>query len=114
MRLTSPGPTRRWRAAPAPAWGPRRGRGGAPPVPRGAPGPGSLVRRLEARPGRVRDDEVALGVADEVFDDALRLRVGCLAEVGPEAVVGGEGDIARRGHDDVGDDAALEASHPLR
>ena len=36
-----------------------------------------------------------------------------LAEVGPEAVVGGEGDIARCRHDDVGHDATLETAHAV-
>jgi len=50
---------------------------------------------------------------NEVLDDALGLGVGGLAEVGREAVPGGEPDVSGGGHDDVGHDAALEAAHPV-
>jgi len=48
-----------------------------------------------------------------VLHDALRFGVAGLAEVGPEAVVGREGDVAGSGHHDVGHDAALETAHAV-
>jgi len=45
----------------------------------------------------------ALKPIDEVLDDALGLGVRRLAEVGPEAVVGREREVAGSRHDDVGD-----------
>ena len=78
-----------------------------------APGDRRRVGRREVGERRARDQEVGLGVPDEVLDDALRFRVCGLAEVGPEAVVGSEGEVAWRRHDDVGDDTALEAAHPV-
>ena len=85
-----------------------------PAVALGAPGGGGRVRDVEiARPAAGRDEEVGLGIPDEALHDALRLGVGGLAEVGPEAVVGGEGDVARCRDDDVGDDPALETAHPV-
>jgi hypothetical protein len=89
------------------------GLGVDPPVHLGAPSQRGGVRCLEAGEGSQAHEEVGLGVADEVLDDALALGVRGLAEVGSEAVVGGEGDIALGGHDDVGHDAALQATHPV-
>ena len=54
-----------------------------------------------------------LGVADEVLDDALRLRVGRMAEVGTEPVVGGEADVVRCRDHHVGHDPTFEAAHPV-
>ena len=85
----------------------------APAVDLGAPGDRRGVRLLEASPAAGRHDEVGLGVPDEVLDDALGLGIRRLAEVGPEAVSGGEPDVAGGGDDDVGHHAALETPHPV-
>jgi len=85
-----------------------------PPVDLGTPGDRGGVRHREVGERRARDHKVGLGVSHEVLDDALALGIGRLAEVGPEAVVGGEREVPRRRHDDVGDDAALQAAHPVR
>jgi len=50
-----------------------------------------VIERLsDGVPGH---DQVGLGVADQTLQDALRLRVGGLAEVGAESVVRGEAQI---------------------
>ncbi len=63
--------------------------------------------------GEQRDDQVALGVADEVFDDALRFGVGGVAEVGTEPVVGGHPHVVRGRDHHVRHDCAFEAGHPV-
>jgi hypothetical protein len=52
----------------------------------------------------LRDHQIALGIADQVLHDPLRLRIGRVAKVGPEPVVRGEADIVRGRHHEVGDD----------
>ena len=58
--------------------------------------------------GQQRDREVVLGVATQVLHDALRLRVGAVAEVWDESVMGGEPHVIRRRDNDIGDHAAFE------
>ncbi len=85
-----------------------------PGVDLGAPGRCRGVRRRRSSPKGPRPDEqVGLGIAHEVLDDPLRFGVPGLAEVEPEAIVGGEGDIARCRHHDVGHDPALETAHAV-
>ena len=72
-----------------------------------AAGPGVLVE-LEW------DQQVVLGVADQVLHDALGLRVRGMTEVGPEPVVAGEPDVVRCRHHDIGDHVALQTRHPVR
>ena len=79
-----------------------------------APLAGRRVGRGQAGERGLRDDQVPLGIADEVLHDSLRLRVGGLAPVRPEGVVAGEADVARGGHHLVRDHAALQAAHPVR
>jgi len=48
-----------------------------------------------------------------VLHDALRLRIGGLAEVGPEPVVSSEAHVLTRRHDLVRDHPAFQAAHPV-
>ena len=57
--------------------------------------------------------QILLGVAAEVFDHPLGLRVSGLAEIRPEAVVGREADVVRVGHDHVRHRPRSEAAHPV-
>ena len=91
----------------------RRDLGMDPAVHLGAPGDRRLVGQLERAEGCARDHQVALGIADEVLDHALGFGIGRLAEVGPEAIVTGEGDVRGCRHHDVGHHPALEATHPV-
>ena len=79
-----------------------------------APRPARVVRLGLARPHVGGDDQVLLRVAAKGFDHALGLRVGRFAEVRPEPVVRREAHELRRRHDNVGDDAALQAAHAIR
>jgi hypothetical protein len=83
------------------------------PVDLGAPGHGRGVRVSEIGEGPEPDEEIDLGVAHEVLDDALGLGVAGLAEVGSEVIVGGECDVGGRGHVDVGGDATSETGHAV-
>ena len=47
------------------------------------------------------------------FDDALRLRIRGLTEVGPEPMMGGEPHVGAGRHDPVGDHPALQTPHPV-
>ena len=78
-----------------------------------APGQRGRVRDSDVSEGPEAHEQVGLGIAHEVLDEALGLGVSGLAEVGGEAVVGREGDVARGGHDDVGHDTALQAAHAV-
>ena len=54
-----------------------------------------------------------LGVAAQVFDDALRLRIRPFTEIGFEAKVRGELHVLRVRHHHVGDDACLQTRHAI-
>ena len=84
-----------------------------PAVDLGAPGHRGGVRRTEVGEGPEAHEQVTLGIAHELLHDALRLGVGGLAEVGPEAVVGGEDDVVGGRHHDAGHDPALETAHAV-
>jgi hypothetical protein len=60
------------------------------------------------------DQEVVLGVADQVLHDPLGLRIRGMTEVGPEPVVGSEPDVVRGGDHDVRDHPTLQTAHPVR
>jgi hypothetical protein len=79
----------------------------------GAPGGGRDVRIIGSVERPQPDEQVRLGIAHEVLDEALGLGIAGLAEVGAEAIMGGEGDIVGCGHHDAGHDAALEAAHAV-
>ncbi len=86
----------------------------APAVHLLAPGPGALVGRHEVGPDQLGGhDQVGLGVADQVLDYPFRFGVVALTEIRAEPIVQGQADIGRRGHHDVGHDAALQAAHPV-
>ena len=61
----------------------------------------------------LRDQQITLGVTDQVLHDPLRLWVPALAEVRPEPVAGGQPHVVRRRDDHVGDHAALQTRHPV-
>ena len=78
------------------------------------PGRGGRVRGGQVSEGpETHRGKVGLGIAHEVLDEALGLGVTGLTEVGGEAVVGREGDVARGGHDDVGHDTAPKTAHAV-
>ena len=62
---------------------------------------------------RFGQHQIGLRVANQVLDDALRLRVSRMAEVRSEPVVGREPDVVRRRDHHPGNDAALQAAHPI-
>ena len=57
--------------------------------------------------------QVLFGIADQSFHDPLRLRIGRMAEIGPEPVMGREADIVRAGHHHVRHHTALQTPHPV-
>jgi hypothetical protein len=71
------------------------------------------IRRGQITEWRLRHHQVGLGVADEVLHDPFRFRVAGLAEIRPETVMRREPQVLRRGHHDIGDDAAFQAAHPV-
>jgi hypothetical protein len=83
------------------------------PVDLRAPRPGRIVGYGQAGERRLRHQQVPLGVADQVLHDPLGLRVGGLAEVRPEPVVGGQPHVVRRRDDHIRDHAALQTRHPV-
>jgi hypothetical protein len=54
-----------------------------------------------------------LGIAAEVFHDALGLRTIGVAEVRGEPIVTGQPHVVRSGNDHVGDHPAFQAGHPV-
>ena len=79
----------------------------------GAPRRRRSIRCREVPEWCLRDHQVGLGIADQVLHDPLRLWVRGLAEVGPEPVVGSEPHVLPGRHDDVSDDGAFQAAHPV-
>jgi hypothetical protein len=63
--------------------------------------------------GGVGHDQVGLGIADQRLHHAFGLRVGGLAEVGPEAIVGGQTHVVGMWDDHVGHHCGLQAGHPV-
>src|ERR1700722_13137240 len=52
-------------------------------------------------------------IAAQVLHDALRLRIGPVAEVGAKSIVRGESHVIRSRDNDIGDDTAFEAAHAV-
>jgi hypothetical protein len=97
-----------------PLVGDRAGLGMHPQVDLRAPGARRGVRLSQAIPaGSGRHHQVGLGVANQRLHHALGLRVGGLAEVGPEAVVAGEPHVVGVRDHHVGHHPCLQAGHAV-
>ena len=79
----------------------------------GAPGSGGGVGLLGIGEAADGYDQIALGVAHQVLDHSLGLRVGLAAKVGAKAVVGGEAHVVVMGHHQPGDLVGAQAGHPI-
>jgi hypothetical protein len=76
---------------------------------------GSQINRLagQRRFSQQRDREVVLGVAAQVFYDALRLRIRSVAKVRDEPVMGGEPYLIRCRDNNIGDYTTFQTAHPV-
>ena len=76
---------------------------------------GTQINRFAGQSGfgQQRDREVVLGVAAQMLDNALRLGIGTVAEIGVETVMGREPHVIRCRDNDISDHTAFETAHPV-